>query len=75
MAKYQDVVDLIADQLGLSADEITADSRIVEDLGAESADIANIMAAAEDRLGIKIEEDKIQQIEKVSDLYAVLTLD
>lgn len=72
MAVFQDVVGLIADQLGLEAEEITADSRIVEDLGAESADIANIVAAAEDRLGIRVDEENIKDIERVSDLYSLL---
>ena len=75
MAVFQDVVSLIADQLGLEVEDVTADSRIVEDLGAESADIANIIAAAEDHLGIRVDEEKIKDIEKVSDLYSLLQSD
>lgn len=72
MATLREVSALIADQLGLSEAEVTPDSRIVEDLGAESADVANIIAAVEDRLGIVVEEDKIQNIATVSDLFLAL---
>ena len=72
MATFQDVVNLIADQLGASEAEVTPDARIVEDLGAESADVANIIAAVEDRMGIAVDEDKIQGIATVNDLFLAL---
>ena len=69
MASLADVKTLIADQLGLSSGEITQDSRIVEDLGAESSDIANIVAAIEDRFGVTVPEEEIQNFVTVNDVY------
>ena len=69
MASLTDVQNLIADQLGLSSSEVTLDSRIVEDLGAESSDIANIVAAIEDRFGIVVPEEKIQDFITVNDVF------
>jgi len=69
MASLTDVQNLIADQLGLSNSEVTLDSRIVEDLGAESSDIANIIAAIEDRFGIVVPEEKIQEFITVNDVF------
>ena len=69
MASLTDVQNLIADQLGLSSSEVTLDSRIVEDLGAESSDIANIVAAIEDRFGVVVPEEKIQDFITVNDVF------
>ncbi|MDF2235336.1 acyl carrier protein [Albimonas sp. CAU 1670] len=72
MATFQEVVDLIADQLGADPSEVTPDARIAEDLGAESADVANIVAAVEDRMGIVVPEDRIAEIATVNDLFLAL---
>lgn len=69
MASLSEIQGLIADQLGLSGSEVTVDSRIVEDLGAESSDVANIIAAIEDRYGISVPEDDIQNFITVNDVF------
>ena len=69
MASLKDVQNLIADQLGLASSDVTQDSRIVEDLGAESSDIANIVAAIEDRFGVAVPEEDIQSFITVNDVY------
>ncbi len=48
---------------------VGAGDRIVEDLGAESLDMVNIIAAIEDRYRIRIEEHELPDIRTVSDLY------
>jgi len=69
MASMSDVKNLIADQLGLDGSDVQPDSRIVEDLGAESSDVANIVAAINDRYGIKVSEDQIAKFITVNDIY------
>jgi acyl carrier protein len=64
-----DVRGLIADQLGLGDDEVKAHSRIVEDLGAESMDVANIMAAVQDRYGVTVPDEEVAKYATVSDIY------
>ena len=46
--------------------------RIVEDLGAESSDIANIIAAVEDKYKISVPEDTIKSIATVRDMFIVV---
>jgi acyl carrier protein len=64
-----DVRGLIADQLGLGDGEVKAHSRIVEDLGAESMDVANIMAAVQDRYGVTVPDEEVAKYATVSDIY------
>jgi acyl carrier protein len=53
-------------QLGRAG--IAAHDRFMEDLGAESFDVLNIVAAVEDRFGIFLEEEEILSIRDVTDL-------
>ncbi len=67
----QEVERLVRLQLG--AREVHGSDRLAEDLGAESADVANIVAAAEERFGAEIGEEQIADIVTVSDLFDVLS--
>lgn len=63
----EDVKALVAMQLGVAA--VDAGDHLVEDLGAESADVVNVVAAVEDRWGVEIGEDELAEIRTVGDLY------
>ena len=65
-----DVQQIIGDQLGVG--DVGSGDRIVEDLGAESSDIANIIAAVEDRYGITVSEDDIANIQTVQDMFVAI---
>lgn len=70
MVEADVVKELIAVQLGaVSVDE---NDRIVEDLGAESMDIVNIIAAVEERYDIHIEESLLPDIATVGDLVGLV---
>jgi acyl carrier protein len=70
MVNIIEIKTLIADQLGIS--EVSENDRIVEDLGAESADIANIVAAVEDKYDIEVSEDKLEGLVTVRDVYVAI---
>lgn len=61
-----EIKDLVRVHLG--AKKISPEDRIYEDLGAESADVVNIIAALEDRYQIRIDEEEIGEIKTVGDL-------
>jgi acyl carrier protein len=63
-----DVLSLVAVQLGRK--RVAAEDRLVEDLGAESLDLVNIVAALEDLYGIDIPEEEIADLRTVADLHA-----
>jgi len=62
-----EIETLISVQLGLK--EVRAEDRIVADLGAESADIVNIISAVEDKYRIIIEEEEVLNTLSVDDLF------
>ncbi len=64
------VKKLVAVQLG--AVSVSENDRIVEDLGAESMDIVNIIAAVEERYGIHIDESLMPDIATVGGLIGLV---
>lgn len=61
---------IISLQLGVS--NVRPEDRILEDLGAESADVVGIIAALEDKFQIFIDEEEIPQVQTVQELYQLL---
>ena len=58
--------------LVLGRRRVTADQRLVEDLGAESADILNIMVTLEEEYGVRIDEAEMTNVATVRDLHQLL---
>jgi len=52
--------------------QVFLENRIVEDLGADSADIVNIIAALEDRFNVEIQEEEISEMSTVADLHRLI---
>lgn len=63
----EDIEKLVAVQLGRR--QVAAGDRLIEDLGAESLDVVNIVTAVEDRYRIVIEEVELPDLATVGDLY------
>ncbi len=62
------VKEIIAKQMGVSADGINAETRLQEDLKADSLDTVELVMAAEEEFGIEIEEDVVLTFKTVGDV-------
>ncbi len=58
---------IIKDQLSVSEDEITLEASFVEDLGADSLDLTELIMAMEEEFGVEIADEDAQKILKVKD--------
>ena len=63
----QKVMSMIATQLGKSESEVMPDSQFVEDLGADSLDLVELIMSMEDEFGVEISDEDAEKILKVSD--------
>lgn len=61
------VKEIIVDQLGVSADEVVDGAAFVEDLGADSLDLTELIMAMEEEFDLEIDDEEAQKIVKVQD--------
>lgn len=59
---------ILAEQLDIEEDIITADSLLVEDLGADSLDAIDIVMSVEDEFSIEVPDEIVEKIESVGDI-------
>jgi acyl carrier protein len=67
MSVEERVKSIIVEQLGVDAEEVSADASFVEDLGADSLDTVELIMAFEEEFGVEISDQDAEQIRKVSD--------
>ena len=65
---FETVRDMIAEQLKVEPAEIKPESRLMEDLKADSANIMVMIMDMEDRFGITVEDDQIMKLKTVGDV-------
>jgi acyl carrier protein len=61
------VKSIIADQLGVGEDEIKPESSFIEDLGADSLDIVELVMAMEEEFEVEIPDEEAENIKSVGD--------
>ncbi len=63
----QKVKNIIADQLGVGEEEIKPTSSFIEDLGADSLDIVELVMAMEEEFEVEIPDEEAENIKTVQD--------
>ena len=65
---FKTMQDLIAEQFAIDADEISMDSSFVDDLGADSVDLVELVMAMEEEFNVgEIDEDDLTGLKTVGD--------
>ena len=62
------VREIICEQLGVSADEVTPQASFIEDLGADSLDLVELVMALEEEYGMEISDEDAEKIRTVQDV-------
>ena len=69
---FEKIRKALAEQLGVDESKITAESRIVEDLGADSLDIVELLMNLEEEYNISVSEEEATTIATVGDFVALV---
>ena len=72
MSTFEKVRDIVVEQLGVEADEVTIESTFIDDLGADSLDIVELIMAFEEEFGIEIPDEALATFETVQDVVDYL---
>ncbi|MBU1668056.1 acyl carrier protein [bacterium] len=67
MALFDDVKEVVVEQLNVNPDEVKEESKFVEDLGADSLDVVELVMALEEKFDIEIPDEDAEKIANVSD--------
>ncbi|MFZ5801485.1 MAG: acyl carrier protein [Candidatus Omnitrophota bacterium] len=67
MAIQDKISEIIVEQLGVKAEEVTPEASFVDDLGADSLDTVELVMALEEEFGIEIPDEDAEKIQTVGD--------
>ena len=67
MSTFDKVKAIVVEQLGLDEAEVTIDSTFIDDLGADSLDIVELIMAFEEEFNVEIPDDVAEKIKTVKD--------
>lgn len=66
------IIDIVSEQLGIEASSITSESKIIDDLGADSLDVVELVMALEDEISIEIPSETIANFVTIGDVVTYL---
>ncbi len=62
------VIEIIVEQLGVSEEEVTPEASFIDDLGADSLDLVELIMAMEEEFGLEISDEDAEKILTVQDV-------
>ncbi len=65
---FEKIREIICEQLELDEDVVTMDAILLEDLGADSIDLADLVMTFEDEFDMEISDDALESIKTVADI-------
>ena len=69
---HKKIVDIIANQLGVDKEMVTPEANVVDDLGADSLDVVELVMALEEAFDLEIPDEEAEKIRTVKDILEYL---
>ena len=69
-AMKEKIVEIIANQLGIDRGDVTPEASVVDDLGADSLDVVELIMALEEEFNLEIPDEEAEKIKSVSDIFS-----
>lgn len=69
---FEKVRKIICEELDVNEDKVTLETRLTEDLGADSLDAVELIMSLEDEFGVQISNEEAQKIVTVNDIVKCL---
>ncbi|MBW2244132.1 MAG: acyl carrier protein [Deltaproteobacteria bacterium] len=65
--------EIVSDQLGVEPKEVVPEARILDDLGADSLDVVELVMALEETYDIMVPDEDAESLQTVADIHAYIT--
>lgn len=69
---FDKVKEILVDQLDLDPEKVTMESNFIDDLGADSLDLVDLVMSLEDDFGVEVPDDAIETMKTVGDAVAYI---
>jgi len=67
MAVFDEVKEVVVEQLNVNPEEVKLEAKFIEDLGADSLDVVELVMALEEKFGCEIPDEEAEKIQTVGD--------
>lgn len=67
-SRVEQIRSIVAEQLGVELDDCTAEASILDDLGADSLDVVELVMALEDAFDIEVPDEDVEGIRTIGDV-------
>ncbi len=72
MALEKRITDIIVEQLGISREEVVPEASFIDDLGADSLDIVELVMALEEEFDVEIPDDDAEKIQTIGEAVSYI---
>jgi len=72
MSIEKEVIDIVIEQLGVDAADVTLEKSFVEDLNADSLDLTELIMTFEERFGFEISEEDAEKLKTIGDVVVYI---
>ena len=72
METFDDVKAVVVEQLSVDGDSVKMESKIIEDLGADSLDVVELIMALEEKFGVEIPDSDAEKLVKIEDVVSYI---
>ena len=72
MAIFDDVRDVVVEQLSVAPDAVNLESKIIEDLGADSLDVVELVMALEEKFEVEIPDSDAEKLITINDVVSYI---
>ncbi|HQM91935.1 MAG TPA: acyl carrier protein [Syntrophales bacterium] len=72
MSIEEKVIEIIVEQLDVTREECVPEASFIEDLGADSLDLVELIMAMEENFGIEISDEELQKIRTIQDAISYI---
>ncbi len=63
------IVEIIANQLGIEEEDVTAEASVIDDFGADSLDVVELVMALEEEFDLEIPDEEAEKITNVQNIF------